>query len=359
MKTLQMRSRLLFSVLPLVMAIASISVNAQAAPVSTILNATPGTSTPMGIIPNQPSNPANTYEYVYTVTDGASIIDSIPVTLCPGSSTGAWTSYNVSFGDANGSLAGVSVPSDAAITMASSCATVNIDINTGALTLANSVTPELRVANINIQPKNKAPNNLNLNTFPNIHIRANIAPAENDTSCFTTDSEGNLLASCDGTPVTVSGSNSGRFAITANAKKNVEVSTNPGQFYYNILWTNKTGVTQQVNVTFAGTGAIAKGANAIHANAFPPSFSGVSQADFQTVNDGIPGGSDGLIQNVSVPAGWTLWANYHVEWSGLGNSVPAGIATACGSANQILSITGSISGGVDRECTTGAMGYKK
>jgi hypothetical protein len=360
MKNLKMRCMRFFSVLALALVLASISVNAQAAPPpSTILNVTPETSALMGINPLQPAQPANTYFYQYAVTDGANITDSIPVQLCLGTSTGTWTSFNVSFSNANGNLAGVTMPGGTTFIQTDTCKTVNIDINTGTLTLADHAVAEERKANINIQPKDKNPNNLNVNTFPTIHISVKVSPAENDTSCFTTNSEGNLLAACNGSAVTASGSDAGRFAITANKQKNIEVSTNPGQFYYNILWTNKTGAQQVVNVNFAGTGAVAKGANAVHAYAFPAPFSGVSQADFQAVNDGIPGGSDGSIENITVPAGWTLWANYHVEWAGLGNVVPTGIAITCDSANQYQSMTGTISGGVDRVCSSGAKGYKK
>jgi hypothetical protein len=360
MKGLKMRSKPFLSVLTFALALVTISVHAQAAQVSVNVNVTPGVSAPMGIIPTQPANPANTYFYEYTVTDGASIIDSIPVQLCLGTSTGTWTSLKVNFSDPHGNLTGVTVPADTSFTPSSPCTTVNVDINTETLKLADSTVPEQFETNINIQPKEKVPSSLNTNNnFPTIHISVKVSPAENDTSCFITDGGGNLLAACDGSPVTTSGSDAGRFSITVNARKNEEVSTNPGQFYYNILWTNNTGVSQLVNVNLAGTGVIAVGAQAIHANVFPAPFSGVSVADFQLVNNGIPGGSVGTIESIIVPAGWTLWANYHLEWADKGQQAPTTIATTCGSANQPLSITGTISGGVDRVCTSGAMGYKK
>jgi hypothetical protein len=209
--------------------------------------------------------------------------------------------------------------------------------------LTNPEIAEERDVNINIQPKDKDPSNLSIgkDNLPTIHISVKIAPAENDTSCFTTDGD------------------AGRFAIIANDNKNTQKSTAPGQFYYNILWTNNTGASQIVNVNFARIGVTAQGKQAIHAYVFPAPFSGVSQADFQTVNNSMPGGSDDSIQNITVPAGWTLWANYHLEWADLGSQVPSDIATICDNANQILSITGTISGGVDRVCMAGAKGYKK
>ncbi|HEX9080744.1 MAG TPA: hypothetical protein VF768_00625, partial [Holophagaceae bacterium] len=137
------------------------------------------------------------------------------------------------------------------------------------------------------------------------------------------------------------------------------VATNPGQFYFNVLWTNRTGADQVVSVSFARSECVPQGTNAIHAYAFPPPFSGVSQEAFQAVNDGIPGGSDDLIQGIRVPAGWTLWANEHLEWGGIGFPAPAGLATSCDSANQVLSVTGTLSGGVSRTGSAGARGYKK
>lgn len=352
-----MRSKMLFSFLA--MALAVVPVSALAAQVSATVNVTPETSTTLGIIPVHPAQPANSYFYDYNVTDGGSIVDSVPVELCLNQSTGIWSTFNVTFHEASGSLPGVTVPVATAFIPTSTCTTVIIDINTGALKLTDPTVPETFVANINIQPKDKSPSNLSVNTFPTIHIRASVAPAEKDTSCFITDGNGNLLATCDGSTVTASGSDAGRFSINVNSRKNIEVSTDPGQFYYNILWENKTGAAKTVSVNFAGTDVIVKGAQAIHAYAFPPSFSGVTQADFQLVNEGIPGGSAGTIPNITVPAGWTLWANYHVEWSGIGSTVPEGIATICDTANQLLSITGTISGGVERTCTAGAKGFKK
>jgi hypothetical protein len=156
-----------------------------------------------------------------------------------------------------------------------------------------------------------------------------------------------------------SGSTDGRFPIVANAKRNIQVATNPGQFYYNIIWENKTGATATVNVAFMRSGVNPKGAQAIHALAIAPPFSGINMDDFNAVNEGIPGGSDDLIEGIVVPANWFLWVSYHLEWAGLGQSVPGGCATTCPTANQLWTVKGTISGAVDRECTAGAAGYKK
>lgn len=366
-----MKMKTLFTALAITAAGLATAVSAQAAPQNAAtLEVVPGTTLVANVIPNRPANPANTYFYKYSVTDGGKVNDVIPVKMCLKISTGEWTSFDVNFSDPNGSTFGVTVPGNTMFTPAdldidqSKCKTVRISIDTEPLVLADATKPEVRETNINIKPEGKNPNNINIsNNFPTVHILYEINPAANDTTCFTTDGDGNLLAKCDGTAVTASASSDGRFAITTN-KKNVEVSTNPGQFYYNILWTNMTGADQVVKVSFAGTGASTKGANAIHAYAFPPSFSGVTPETFQMVNEGIdslPGGSDGSIEGITVPAGWTLWANYHMDWAGAGFTAPADIATTCGSANQILSVTGTVTdtAEVTHTCTSGAMGYKK
>ncbi|TGU70265.1 hypothetical protein E4633_18885 [Geomonas terrae] len=359
----------LFSALAITAAGFATAVSAQAAQNAATLEVTPGTTVEANVIPNHPAQPANSYFYKYSVTNGGKIVDTIPVKMCLKTSTGDWTSFDVNFSDPNGSTYGVLVPGNTKFTPAdldvdlTKCKDVFIAIDTEPLVLADAAKAEVRQTNISINPEGKNPNNINVNnTLPNIHILYEINPAANDTTCFTTDGDGNLLAACDGTAVTASGSNAGRFAINAN-KKNIEVATNPGQFYYNILWTNMTGDVQVVNVTFAKTGVAAKGANAIHAYAFPPSFSGVTPEAFQVVNDGIDslaGGSDDSIEGITVPAGWTLWANYHMEWAGIGSILPAGIATTCGVANQSLSVLGTVTdaNGV-HTCTSGALGYKK
>lgn len=322
----------------------------------------PGTSSPMQVVPVQPATPANSFFYDYTVTDGGSLTDTIPVQITLAGSTGTWSSVSVHFNDPAGDVPGVTVPADTTVMPGFTTTTVYVNLNTGAFSLGDPTVAETFNATINIQSKDKNPNTLsvtNASEFPNIHIRVTVKPAENDTAFFMTDSSGNLLTDCAGAFVTKSGSDGGRFAINVNPRKNIEVSTNPGQFYFNVLWTNHTGVDQVVTVSFARTNCVPQGANAIHAYAFPPAFSGVSQDTFNAVNNGIPGGVDDVIENILVPAGWTLWANEHLEWYGTGLPAPADIASTCDTANQVLSVTGTLSGGVSRTGSAGAKGYKK
>jgi len=115
-----------------------------------------------------------------------------------------------------------------------------------------------------------------------------------------------------------------------------------------------------VAVSFSRDKVNPKGAQAIHAVAFPPPFSGVSVEGFNAVNEGIPGGSDDQIGDILLPAGWTLWVTYHLEWGNLSSLIPGGIALDCGSANQDFSITATVNPGNGTQvCTSGGSGYKK
>ena len=151
-----------------------------------------------------------------------------------------------------------------------------------------------------------------------------VKPATSNISCFITDSSGNFLTKCDGSLADQSGSDAGRFAIVAN-KKLIEVSTNPGQFYYNVLYHNSTSAPITVDVTFSRLGVDPKGAQAIHAALFAPPFSGITQDGFNDVNDGIPEGTDDQVQGITIPAGWTLWVDYHLQWTGLGSRCRAAV----------------------------------
>ena len=176
-----------------------------------------------------------------------------------------------------------------------------------------------------------------------------------------TDSGGLSLTDCEGAWVTESGSEDGRFAIVA-IKKGIEVATNPGGFYYNLIWRNTTGSNQTVDVDFDRTGVIPNGAQAIHSAVFSSALSELNPADFNGTNiNGIPDGTDDQALGLFVPAGYSLLVTYHLKWAGKGDPVPGGIALTCEEANQLIEVTGTVSGtGITTEsCTSGALGYKK
>jgi hypothetical protein len=143
-----------------------------------------------------------------------------------------------------------------------------------------------------------------------VKIMVTVNPPPGPT-CFATDSDFNFLFACDGTTAITAGTD-GRFAIVAN-RKNIEVATNPGQFYYNVLWKNSSGSAVTVNVAFLRAGVVANGAQAIHAAVFPAPFTGADLAGFNAVNDAIPGGkADGISASPSRragPSGSTITSN--------------------------------------------------
>lgn len=324
-----------------------------------------------------PSNVGNNWVYSYTIYDGQSVTDTLPVQYCVTAqdvSDNLWSSFDLHFGPngqgGNLSDAQVTAPADKTFNFVDantlpSCQTVYVYVDTGTLSLSNPAVAQNFDKNFNIAAINLVPNNhfnVSLNQTPdNLKVQITVLPlAGSHVSCFITDSSGNFLTDCSGQDVSASGSLDGRFAIVVNNKKAIQVATNPGQFYYNFLWQNTTGASQTVTVSFARTGVNPQGAQAIHALAFAPPFSGISVDDFNAVNEGLPGGSDDLIENIIVPDGWTLWVDYHLEWSGIGGS-STGVPSTCGGVGASWTVTGTVSGtGVSTEsCTAGASGYKK
>jgi hypothetical protein len=328
------------------------------------------TSTPGSVSPDVNGNVA-TYEY--TIFDGQSVTDDIPIQFCiTGQNDVAWTSFDMHFAGPNGGLPGVTVPANvhfASPVSDGTCKSGTIHIATGALNLSNPQVSQQFPANVQISVDNPNPAGphpkLTINdTGPHeIHIRVLVQPAaaQSNISCFITDSGGNFLTNCNGEAVTDSGSDAGRFAIVAN-KKNIEVATNPGQFYDNVLYYNSGSTPITVNVHFDRLGVDPHGTQAIHAWIFPPPFAGITPANFDQVNDGLPDGADDEIDGLEIPAGWTLWVDYHLDWNGLGVAVPPGCATNCATANQHFSVQATVTVQETQAvetCTAGAWGYKK
>jgi hypothetical protein len=302
--------------------------------------------------------------YNYVRYAGQSINDTIPVQLCMTGYEEGWTSIQVTFGTTSGNLDGVILPGNQTFTPSAlpDCRNLSITIATGPLSVGNYN------ANINLNDANPLPStggnkpSVNFADIKNIQIKVEVLQlAGSNVSCFLTDSDGLFLRNCTGTPVTDSGSDDARFAIVAN-KKNIQVSTNPGQFYFNFVWYNSTGIAQTVNVNFDKEGVIPQGANAIHSAVFSGDLSTVNPLVFDEANmNGIPDGSDDEALGIVVPAGSSLLVTYHLEWADKGNPAPSGIAQSCEVASQIIEVAGTVSGtGITTEsCISGAYGYKK
>jgi hypothetical protein len=286
-----------------------------------------------------------------------------------------WTSVDVSFGSPAGNLSGVTPPANQTFYQATptpDCTSgLSISIASGALTTGNYN------ANFNLQGVNPVPSgtanrpNVSFYDYKNIHIKVTVLPNDgvSHVSCYLTDSDGNFLTDCNGLSVSDSGSDKGRFAIVANKQK-FEVATNPGQFYYNLVWLNTTGVPQTVDAVFDRTGVNPKGTNALHAMVFNSYTAPLTPAEFAFANaNGIADGHDDIANNggngVEVPDGSTLLVTYHLVWNGLGATVPGGCATNCPAANQLISVTGTVEDHknndavIDQPCTAKAYGYKK
>ena len=302
-----------------------------------------------------PTITGQNWRYAYEFAAGGSVTDTLPINICstttPNSAglTGYPLVLSLGPNGQGGNLPGVTYPATVTFT-ANGCQTIDVALNTGVLSLGNY--NKL----LNIQKGSSSPTNTQVSLdIDNIHIQVKATDPANYISCFITDSSFNFLAACDGSLVT--SGDGGRFAIVTN-KKGIQVATNPGQFYYNVLWTNNSGSDKTVAVSFARNGVMPQGAQAIHAEAFP-SFPVISSDNFSSVNDAIPGGSDDAINGIVVPAGWTLWVDYHLEWADLG-SAKAILGTSCGTAGSVFSVIATVADGQTTDtCGAGASGYKK
>jgi archaellum component FlaG (FlaF/FlaG flagellin family) len=333
----------------------------------------PGTSTPLGVSATQPDPNAGIYVYTYTVTSGDALSDTIPLSICLDALSNpdsiSWSDQvevsNIA-GDFAGDVtsSGSPWPFDSITSTVGSCQTGSlvIAIPAGVLTtVGNSVyTTNVLFDTTNGSP-GSGPTKLKdgFDTPKHIQIRINVTAADTSRiTCFMTDSDGNVLLKCDGSPANASGETDGTFAIVANPR-NKSVATNPGQFYYNLLWRNDTGSDQTVKVNMSLTGLVAQGAQAVHWLTFPTS--GGSVPGFDQVIDGNPAGSTGSIKNVLVPAGDTLYVTYHLEWKGLGSTAPT--TNSCGdSSNVKVKVAGTVTFGspaTTDNCTAGASGYLK
>jgi len=339
-----------------VVAAALVAGSAQAAlaapPTNVTVTVTPQNSTG-GVIPTL--NGQN-YFYDYEIAAGLQIEDSLPIQICAAitqAGDGLGFPFDIKFGPngAGGNLPGVTKPATITFNLAG-CQTVYIAIDTDALAAGN-YNEHITIAD------DDAPSRTTVNVDnKNVHIRAKLTAAK-ATTCFFTDSEFEFLLDCAGNMVTTG--TDGRFSIVTN-KKGIQVATNPGQFYYNILWTNTTGEDRTIKVNMARAGVRPQGAQAIHAKVFP-SFPVVDATAFAAVNDAIPSGADDNLENVVVPNGWTVWVSYHVEWATLGSLISATSATTCSEANQTFAVLGTVREAVTNtplgSCSAGAAGYRK
>lgn len=181
-----------------------------------------------------------------------------------------------------------------------------------------------------------------------------------EPSCFFTDSNGDFLAGCDGELVS---ENTGGTFMLVNKKNGTIVATNPGQFYYNYIWTNDgDGVDVQVNLN-NWVNLVPHGANAVHAYTFGPSgFTQNVEAFDMVNNDGTPCGPSGPC-TINVGAGETLWVTWHLEYEWVGQTKDAG--TSCleakepiGAGARLVNANNELQE-VAGNCSASATGYNK
>jgi hypothetical protein len=276
------------------------------------------------------------YFYATTVAAGSIIADTIPIKFDLYDTNGTPGQQSAVTVDAVGQVAS-SISFDAA--------TFNMtDPQMGLIHYAYINASNLLAGNdyhANIQV-NATPSNAVATSHGTIHLLIHVVSSNNTPSCYITDSSGLLLNDCAGQQVNTGG----EFLIITNQKK--VTATNPGQFYYNLTWTNNTGnPVTFTSLGLSGSNVVPQGTNSVHvliydAHSFTASFDDVNQS-------GTPCGSLGTVckSPITVAAGQTLWLTWHVQYQYGGGSVPPGLPTiaSCplGSQYGTISMTATLS----------------
>lgn len=318
-----------------------------------------------------PTVVGNNINYVHTLPCSPSTFsDHIPVQLSVENGNFSLNTYNIGTGRNDISVSFSGDTTDLNPTLDSSSATsvsdngdyvtIYIDIN------ATSLSAQTYELNAKISVGHSATGTLQLSGPYKIHVQLTVEPGScaPNPNCFLTDSEFDLLKDCSG--ASVPGSSGGTFAIIAN-HHHVIVATNPGEFYYNMLWKNTGSIAETVVFTLGDiNNAVPVGANAVHALTFDSTRFTQNLSSFQMVNqDGTPCGPDGPC-TITVPAGNILWVTWHFEYGGIGQS-SAGLPTACSgtcSGAASVSVTGYLTSTEPKSepftsCGTSACGYLK
>jgi hypothetical protein len=271
-----------------------------------------------------PYDDGNSWFYTSTVPSGTAVADTIPVQFVLNDTNGTpeINPYTVSWA-AVGQIAGSISFSTSSFSMSDGgSATHYIYINT------TNLAPGDYMANVQVSA---TPANLVGVSHGPIHIQIHVVDPADPPSCYITDSNGLKLQDCGGQAV----STGGEFLVVANAKK--ITATNPGQFYYNLVWQNGTGSDVTFTSLFlTGSNVVPAGANSVHvlvynANQFTASFDDVN-------TNGIPCGQSGTAckSPIAVPAGQTLWLTWHVAYQWAGSPLWPDIASLAACPAQSL-----------------------
>jgi hypothetical protein len=289
-----------------------------------------------GFTPALSGNPAQ-YFYATTVSAGTVLADTIPVQFDLSDTNGVPGEIITVTMNAVGQIASDITFEAPSFPMTDPTAGL---IHCVYISAANLVAGQDYHANVQIDA---TPASGVSTTHGTLHLLVHVVAAGDPPPvCYITDSGGLLLNDCAGNPV-FSG---GEYYIVTNQKK--ITATNPGQFYYNFVWTNSTGA----DVTFGSLGllginVVPSGANSVHvliydSNGFTANFDDVNQ-------NGIPCGKIGTAckSPITVPAGQTLWLTWHVSYALAGGPVPGDLlyykscplSSASGDATMQMSAT--------------------
>jgi hypothetical protein len=356
-----MKKTLIISSLMVAMGFAGIS-SAVAAPPKDIITVTAQTST-NGVVPTSPQPDPKTWFYVICVPSGGTLSDTLHIHFTDTNNNNTSGELaTISFGAVgNPTLtSGITVPSSIVLDdTTNTTGDVNVPLSKSGLADGTY--------NANLQISVSPPGSFTI-THDNIHIQVTVGGACNpssEISCFFTDSNFLDLTDCSGTSVI--GNSGGIFQVVSNAKK-IATATNPGQFYYNMLWSNTTGSDQIVTVNLSSLGLTPSNtdsllhpiAQAAHAYFFDTATGFTDPlADWNFVNSsGQKCGPSGPC-TITVPANDTLFVTWHLVWTGIGQ--PAlWVNTGCANANAPVSATGTVTGtNISQSCTADALGYRK
>jgi hypothetical protein len=322
-----------------------------AGPPKDTVNVLAGTDT-TGFTPNQ--NGAGEWTYASSIPAGQAVADSIPVqfTLQDTNNTSGDGPYAVSLNAVGQIASAISFDTSSFTMVDGNVVTHWVYINTASL-VAGDYT-----ANVQVQA---TPQSSVAVSHGTLHLHIHVVDPGDPPACYISDSAGLKLLDCGGQAVATGG----EYLIVTNAKK-VITATNPGQFYYNLVWQNNTGS----DVTFtslglSGTNVVPAGANSVHVLIYNGSQFTSSFDDVNT--NGTPCGQSGTTCKapITVPAGQTMWLTWHVAymWTGstLWGDIPSLLACSAQSLHGTISMSAFLTN-ADQSVTVGcggtANGYK-
>jgi hypothetical protein len=288
-----------------------------------------------GFAPTLNGSPSEFF-YATTVPAGTSVADIIPVQFDAynNPSTPTPETYTVTFNAVGQVASAISFDTSSfPITDTTTGLVHYVYINTSALGVGDYH------ANVQISATGTGSAKIDL-THSTLHLLIHVVPAEGPIppNCYITDSSGLLLSDCAGNAANTGG----EFLVVSNQKK--ITATNPGQFYYNFVWTNNTGSPVTfTSLGLTGTNVVPAGTNSVHVLIYDKTGFTYNFDDVNTI--GTPCGQVGgtCKSPITVPDQQTLWLTWHVSYQWIGGTLwpdipPAGLA-GCGVGSTHGTIT--------------------